>query len=315
MEKETSLKIVNAYYGPEDVTEKIRNFMVGDSLYISTSLDLNMIFSDPQYGVAKKLRITVIYNSIKSTYIFEEYCSKLKTPCILPHKVILSSIIPQVDDWFKSLYGIEIGGPSKIVEDMGIYRTCLVDCVNFSNSTTWSEHGELFFNQSGKLLGRTFISESTDLIDIKDNYYDFVVASHVLEHIANPLLALKEWTRILKVDGLLLLILPWKDGTFDHRRQVTSFDDLLHHYKSETKEDDLSHLDEILALHDLSKDTAAGTLDQFKQRSLKNYENRCLHQHVFDFDLMRQCLDHFNFSIMHLSLVEPCHQIVIAKKE
>ena len=38
--------------------------------------------------------------------------------------------------------------------------------------------------------------------------------------------------------------------------------------------------------HDLSMDTPAGTFEQFRERLMKNYENRCLHHHVFDLEVL-----------------------------
>jgi SAM-dependent methyltransferase len=41
--------------------------------------------------------------------------------------------------------------------------------------------------------------------------YDFCFASHVLEHIANPLKALQGWIRIVKPGGHIILVLPEKN--------------------------------------------------------------------------------------------------------
>lgn len=47
-----------------------------------------------------------------------------------------------------------------------------------------------------------------DVIPVEDERYDFVYASHVLEHLNNPIKALLEWRRILKVGGRIILIMP-----------------------------------------------------------------------------------------------------------
>ena len=44
--------------------------------------------------------------------------------------------------------------------------------------------------------------------EFKDNMFDLIIASNVLEHIENDEDALKEWNRILKKDGLLIVIVP-----------------------------------------------------------------------------------------------------------
>jgi hypothetical protein len=72
-------------------------------------------------------------------------------------------------------------------------------------------------------------------------------------------------------------------------------------YKNNIGEDDLSHLEEILKLHDLSLDPPAGTFEQFKARSLKNIENRCLHHHVFDNFLLKSVFEHFGLQVIYSS--------------
>jgi hypothetical protein len=50
------------------------------------------------------------------------------------------------------------------------------------------------------------------------------------------------------------------------------------------------------------------------KRCEKQYENRALHVHVFDFDLIFKCLQYFNYKIIDVQLVQPFHQIVVGKK-
>jgi len=45
-------------------------------------------------------------------------------------------------------------------------------------------------------------------IDRPDESYGFIVCSHILEHVQDPRLALKELVRILKPDGLMFLAYP-----------------------------------------------------------------------------------------------------------
>jgi len=45
-------------------------------------------------------------------------------------------------------------------------------------------------------------------IDRPDGSYDFIICSHVIEHVADPRRAIKELTRILSEEGLILLAYP-----------------------------------------------------------------------------------------------------------
>ena len=51
-----------------------------------------------------------------------------------------------------------------------------------------------------------------------------------------------------------------------------------------------------MELHDLSMDLPAGNFENFKQRCLDNYDNRGLHHHVFDLDLMEKMIKFAGFN-------------------
>lgn len=195
-----------------------------------------------------------------------------------------------LDHWVRNKTGFEIGGPSREHWGrLGVYDTAnRIDITNFASSTLWEN--KLVHNSSfiwnGKPKGIQYIRDAIDLHDIPDNFYDFVLASHVLEHIANPFKALLEWLRILRSKGLLLIIVPLKEITFDHNRAIIQIEHLIADYHNHTAESDLSHLSEILQLHDLKMDPPAGDLNFFKNRSVNNFLNRGLHQHVYDQQLM-----------------------------
>ena len=211
-------------------------------------------------------------------------------------------------------YGLEIGGPSGSFRDTGIlplyrYAAGLDNCV-FATETLWEgrrSEGQTFSYHPAKPNGCNFIREATELHGIANHKYDFILSSHNLEHIANPIRALKEWMRVVKAGGAIIAVLPDYRDTFDHRRQPTTVRHMLEDYNSETKENDLTHLQEILGLHDLSRDPNAGALDQFHQRSLRNFENRALHHHVFDECNSRVLFETVGLSVEIVELVKPHH--------
>lgn len=217
--------------------------------------------------------------------------------------------------------GLEIGGPSATLSDAGqipIYDVLgsLDNCL-YSGSTIWTgkvQEGNSFVYHPGKQPGTQIICDATDLQPIKDSHYDCVLACHCLEHIANPLRALAEWKRVLKDNGLLLLVLPHKDGTFDWRRPATPLAHMIQDYENEVGEDDLTHLSEILELHDLSKDQAAGTKDQFRQRCLANHTNRAMHHHVFDTKTAMEMVNHIGFGCLRVNNLRPHHIIILASR-
>src|SRR5205085_633526 len=96
----------------------------------------------------------------------------------------------------------------------------------------------------GEIRGKVLIADDLDLPDLGDGSYDALIQAHVVEHLANPLRAIAAWKRVLTGDGILLMIAPHKQGTFDHRREVTSLDHIVEDFERGTTEDDLTHLEE-----------------------------------------------------------------------
>lgn len=211
--------------------------------------------------------------------------------------------------FIKNKNGIEIGGPSPIFKTMiPIYQTAnRIDGVNFADNTIWEgqiKEGETYGYIKGK-KGRQYIAEATDLSKIPTESYDFLVSSNCLEHVADTLKALKEWNRVIKKGGAFILALPNPAECFDRNRPVTSFEHFLMDSKNEVGEDDLTHLDEILELHDLSLDPPAGSFEEFKLRSLDNFRNRALHHHVFDVPLIKKMLEYSNFKVLNICETKP----------
>lgn len=204
--------------------------------------------------------------------------------------------------------GIEIGGPSMLFKTtLPLYQKINdLDGVNFSSKTAWEGRiaAGLNFNFIGSKKGMQFIAEASDLTALQDQSYEFLLSSNCLEHVANPIKALMEWKRVIQPGGALILVLPNKAGNFDHARPTTPLAHLVEDYEKGTSEHDLTHLNEILALHDLSMDPPAGTPEQFRTRSLDNFNNRTLHHHVFDLDVMRGMLTHVGFNVVETTATD-----------
>lgn len=216
--------------------------------------------------------------------------------------------------------GLEIGGPSQVFADNGIlpiYQSIkLLDNSNFSNHTLWNtqQEGYHYCYSHSQKIGYQYILDGIEMGTIPSCSYDFILSSHVLEHIANPIKALYEWKRILNENGYLILLLPHKDGTFDRLRPSSTIEHLIEDYHNNIDENDLTHLDEILNLHDLSFDSGVNSFEEFKLRSLNNFENRALHHHVFTTKLAIKIIDYIQMEIICVEAIWPMHILLIAKK-
>lgn len=64
-------------------------------------------------------------------------------------------------------------------------------------------------DHQGKVRSETQAGNS---LPYQDNTFDRLIATHVLEHIYQPHLALKEWYRIVKTGGVLSILIPTDPG-------------------------------------------------------------------------------------------------------
>ena len=220
----------------------------------------------------------------------------------------------------KGQHGLEIGGPSKFFGLRGGFPVYLaaaqIDGVNFSTDTIWEgkiKAGKTFNYYNGK-VGEQYIAEATDLRNIASASYDFLLSSHSLEHVANPIKALKEWHRVLKPGSLLCLVLPDKEYTFDYKRPFTNLDHLMEDFNRGVDENDSTHFNEIRIHHDKTKDPAMNAKEDLAERLAQNFKTRSAHHHVFSLDLIHQLLDYCNFQTFHQQKMHPFHLITLARR-
>jgi SAM-dependent methyltransferase len=216
-------------------------------------------------------------------------------------------------------YGLEIGGTSGIFKSkapLPIYALARrIDIVDYASNTIWSSRRPKYpIFGSDRPLVNFIISDATNLASIPDLTYDFVACSHVLEHIANPIKALFEWKRVLKKHGVLILVVPDKNCTFDHLRPVTSFEHIVNDFLCNIAEDDLTHLKEVLSLHDFDYDPCAIDRDQLQLRCKNNFKYRAMHHHVFNSDLLERALRYTGFEVFARDYCPPFHLVSIASK-
>ena len=171
-------------------------------------------------------------------------------------------------------------------------------------------------------MGKTYIRDGVDLQGVGSDAYDFVMASHNLEHYANPLKAFGEFRRVVKPCGFVVIVVPWKMNTFDRNRPTTSIEHLVTEFRADVPETMLSHIDEAVAYHVLEKDrgvrehgaNAEQMRDYFFKRSVDNFNMRGLHQHVFSFELL-ECIGYaFRMDVKVMQLEMPHHQLVVYQK-
>jgi SAM-dependent methyltransferase len=194
-----------------------------------------------------------------------------------------------------------------------VYDRCRgIDNCNFSERTIWSDNVDCA--AFGPHRGEEFVADGCDFSVIPEETYDFVLASHVFEHLANPLRMLQECKRVLKTKGALLIIVPDKRATFDRKRPFTPFEHLQTDFEANTPEDDFTHVDEILALHDLGLDPLAGSSQEFQARCLRNASIRAMHHHVFRPEVLVLMFGYFQMRVLNICIERPFHIVVLVEK-
>jgi SAM-dependent methyltransferase len=211
---------------------------------------------------------------------------------------------------------LEVGGPSHVFSAAGLlpaYDACAsIDGVQFAADTIW--HGEQgagpYRPQPGPPAGTLHITDGATLQGLPDGVYDAVLSSHVIEHFANPLGALASWRRVARDGAQLLLVAPHMAGTFDHRRAVTPLAHMVADHEAGTGEDDLTHLDETLALHDRSRDAEDDDQAAWAAARRDNLRTRLLHHHVFTTESLLVLLDHAGIDLHAVEVRYP-HDIYV----
>jgi SAM-dependent methyltransferase len=141
----------------------------------------------------------------------------IKSILFLPEGCSRSSAL--ANKYLKGLRGIEIGGSS--------YNNFFLNTINID----YADHDvNPMQYKCGEVLKVDIISEGDDL-PFKDNIFDFVLTSHVLEHIWDPIKALNEWIRVIKPNGYIFMIIPHKERTFDKPRQRTALNELIKRHR------------------------------------------------------------------------------------
>jgi len=219
----------------------------------------------------------------------------------------------------KGKKGLEIGGPSHSFSHKGflpVYDVLkTLDGCNFGIQTVWEGQLTEGNNYSwGNKKGYQFINDGSQLSAIKNNSYEVILSCHSIEHFANPIKALKEWDRVLAEDGYMLLVIPHKDGTFDHNRPVTTFAHLLNDFELNIPETDNTHFEEIISLHDIQMDAGVKNMEELKDRTYANIDNRCVHHHVFNTPLVVELADYLSYQIIALQHFNPFNIVILLQK-
>lgn len=126
--------------------------------------------------------------------------------------------------YLDGLQGIEIGPAAHNPFHL---NTINVDYIDWNHKLASEGYKKEQVDFCGECSRIDLVSPGDEL-PFKDNSYDFIVSSHVLEHFWDPIKALNEWMRVIKPGGYIFMIVPHMKRTHDQFKHVrTSLQELI----------------------------------------------------------------------------------------
>ncbi|HDQ25962.1 MAG TPA: class I SAM-dependent methyltransferase [bacterium] len=123
--------------------------------------------------------------------------------------------------------GLEIGGAA--------HNPFNLDTLNVDYTSELNEFKRMEIRKCFRHLPVDIVAPR-DNIPLPDESQDFIVSSHVLEHFFDPMKTLMEWERLIKKGGVIFMIIPHRDRTFDSGRERTTLRELIDRHEGRAEE-------------------------------------------------------------------------------
>jgi SAM-dependent methyltransferase len=127
---------------------------------------------------------------------------------------------------------------------------------------------------------------------LADGSQDFVISSHVIEHLADPIGFLQETHRVLRVGGLTLILLPDRRTTFDHGRAPTTLQCLIRDHETGATEPDDEHVLDFLVHGDQGPDFVMPDDPAELAQLIQWHRDRSIHVHCWTEDEFPHVIEH-----------------------
>ncbi len=168
------------------------------------------------------------------------------------------------------------------------------------------ENLELFTNvDPGAAFTKPDIVVNLDvdgLSALDDGSQDFVIASHLLEHLADPLRQLEEIHRVLRRGAVVIIFLPDRRFTFDRRRAATPLEHLVADHRDRATVVSDEHVEDYLRKTD---DWDGSWTDEERLAQFELHRRRSIHVHCWSQGEFIAVVEHSIASMgMHWELLD-----------
>lgn len=140
-----------------------------------------------------------------------------------------------------------------------------------------------------------YVTDAANLDFAADESMDFVCSSHVLEHLTNPLKAIAEWKRVVKINGIIYAGVPDKRYTFDCKRHRTPLSHLIEDFEKNIVTTDKTHVSEFLENFYESNPCKKNT--EICENNI-NMESH-IHHHVWVVDDVKEIFEYMGLKIIY----------------
>jgi SAM-dependent methyltransferase len=128
-----------------------------------------------------------------------------------------------------------------------------------------------------KVVEPDIVDDGERLSKVAGESQDFVIANHFLEHCQDPIGAMANFFRVLRVDGILYLALPDKRYTFDVDRPVTPLAHLIRDHEEGPAWSRYQHFEEYI--RQVAKITGESAIKEHTESLMQ--QDYSIHFHVW----------------------------------
>jgi SAM-dependent methyltransferase len=176
--------------------------------------------------------------------------------------------------------GYEVGAGNRPTSVSANSDVIYVDAFTFDEASDGS-----FIGVSNDSFVSVSIYDTVEnLKDVPDASSEFFILCHVIEHIPNPIRAIRTLYSKLKPGGTLFLVVPWGAYTFDRSRPNTSLHHLVADYLVPSSDRNIEH---YLEFSDLAKRDENWIEDAMESHK----KSKDTHLHVFSPQSIEPVLD------------------------